>query len=172
MNCNSCHLMFTSKRKKMQYQCGYGFCEECLAANFKVIPENCPLHQNSCKIVKGVSSEEYKKNAFDKKLKIVFVGHQSVGKTTLIHSLQDNQQNQNKLTKPKKTLSIDFVTVVRTVKGLMIQFNLWDTASQSTIFDQGYDLTFKSNYWTHLDSDVQIIVFKDGQELNKIKYLY
>lgn len=79
--------MFNSNRTKLQYQCGYGFCEDCLIINSKVIPENCPLSHNSCKLVKGSSNEDYKKNAFDKKLKIVFVGHQSVGKTTLIHSL-------------------------------------------------------------------------------------
>ena len=48
------------------------------------------------------------------------------------------------LKKPQRTQSIDVFSVLRNVKDLWIQYNFWDTTSQSSIFNQGYELTFKS----------------------------
>jgi GTPase SAR1 family protein len=73
--------------------------------------------------------ESYINNILDKKVKVVFVGRKGVGKTSLIKSMNNMPSDRT-----RHTISIDFLSVTRTVGELRVQYSLWDTVSQSTIF--------------------------------------
>jgi hypothetical protein len=60
MNCFNCNLMFNIRRKKVTYECGYSFCEECLLSKVKTIPQSCPIEKHhQCRIAQAANSADY-----------------------------------------------------------------------------------------------------------------
>lgn len=61
-----------------------------------------------------------------RKYKIVFLGDQSVGKTTLISQLSNRELDQNY----HPTIGIDFTSIKMNYNGKMVCLQFWDTAGQ------------------------------------------
>ena len=80
--------------------------------------------------------------------KIVFLGDQSVGKTSLIHRFKYDQFEDNY----NATIGIDFITQKMYVGDRVITLNLWDTAGQEK---------FKSLIPSYIKDSQAIIVTYD-----------
>ena len=90
------------------------------------------------------------------KYKIVFLGDQSVGKTSLIlrftqDTFDGNYQVSLKATNFKATIGIDFLSKTMYVDDKMVRLQLWDTAGQER---------FRSLIPSYIkDSSVTVVVY-------------
>ena len=119
------------------------------------------------------------------KYKIVFLGDQSVGKTSMIHRFIYDQFDEQY----QATIGIDFMTQKMYVEDKIIILNLWDTAGQerfkslipSYIKDSAvaivcYDITSRDSFqnddkWIEdaralRDDDVLLIIAGNKSDLN------
>jgi small GTP-binding protein len=62
----------------------------------------------------------------DKFIKVCFVGESKVGKTSLINRLKGEEYRENTIS----TIGYDFAFEDRTIDGMNIRFQLWDSAGQ------------------------------------------
>ena len=69
---------------------------------------------------------EYNLNLIDAKLKIIFVGDSSVGKTTIMKRILE--KNTSEIYQP--TVGVDFQTMIIKTDNHCVKFTLWDTAGQ------------------------------------------
>ena len=82
-----CHLMYNLHRNKVAYACGIAACEECLTKRYNNIPRKCILSKHQ-KCIKKEVNQQFEHNTFDKKIKVVFLGNSTSGKTTLITTMR------------------------------------------------------------------------------------
>ena len=80
--------------------------------------------------------------------KIVFLGDQSVGKTSIIHRFKYDQFEDNY----NATIGIDFITQKMYIEDKTITLNLWDTAGQEK---------FKSLIPSYIKDSQAIVVVYD-----------
>ena len=100
-------------------------------------------------------------NNYDKSIKIILLGDSSVGKSSIVHCLNNNQYNNYQ----RKSLGLEHYNYVIKINNIIIRMQIWDTLGE----EKFESLT--SNYYKNTDVAIFVYAINDLNSFNKIEQM-
>ena len=96
---------------------------------------------------------------YDKSIKIILLGNSSVGKSSIVHCLNNETYDNYR----RRTIGLEHSNYVIKINNVIIRMQIWDTAGQEK-FD-----SITNNYYKNTDVAIFVYAINDVNSFNKIE---